>query len=375
MIDINTPVKEDMVRVEPTKSSIQKAIESKKNNAFRIAFKLANLDRIKVQRNGKEHIVNVLNMLKKFGLYADNIIFEETLNTRDTQFNYTGPIANVNPSTGEITVGQRWLDMFNTKGKYANPKNRAVAIRKLIHETLHTKFHQDDNIKYVKQLQEVFDDFKKYVNEKEKSGEISKEDVAKMRVYFFTDVENKINDDITESQAKLNALEEFVVESFTNSELANFLNGITVEGYKVKDVKKKDRTLFQKILDFLAEIFNWNINDDTLYAKEYLLLADGITKLEEPITKEEQQNLDKQVEKIENKEQTEEFNSEEFKNDRRNRRREAFKSTDRARDNIKESTRDEHFENVNDFINSAKPRDKKLLLEGINNGEISNVCN
>ena len=52
----------------------------------------------------------------------------------------------------------------------------------------------------------------------------------------------------------------------------------------------------------------------------------------------------------------------------------AFDAFDEAAD-IRQSTRNERIDNVNDLINAAKPEDKEFLLQKINSGEISVKCN
>ena len=169
-----------------------------------------------------------------------------------------------------------------------------------------------------------------------------------MQQYFFSDIKNNYD-----------ALEEFVVESFTNFDLATYLNNIEYGDFKVddidlKNIKKDGHSLFQKILYFLGKIFGWNINNNSLYAKEFTMLADAFsqnTEVKEELTQEE-------ISKVE------EQNDED----------DAFDAFDEAAD-IRQSTRNERIDNVNDLINAAKPEDKEFLLQKINSGEISVKCN
>lgn len=336
----SSPVKEEIIENETPASEVENVFDDRRHNLTKRAFEIANMTEVTV---GNEKI-NVLKTLKDFGLLSRRFKFEETFNGVDDNNKYTGAIAEVDPNDGIIKVGRKWLDMFNEKGEYAEPGYRQVALRKLLHEQLHIKFHTDGNNKYVKNLREVFEEFKDYVNTKE-TDETTKK---RMQDFFFSEITDA--DD---------ALEEFVVESFTNGEVARYLNSIQSGDFKVddidlKNIKKDGHSLFQKILYFLGKIFGWNINNNSLYAKEFTMLADAFsqnTEVKEQLTQEEI-----------NKSQTE--NDED----------DAFDAFDEAAD-MRQSTREERIDNVNDLINAAKPEDKEFLLQKTNSGEISVKCN
>lgn len=339
-LNSSSPVKEEIIENETLASEVENVFDDRRHNLTKRAFEIANMTEVTV---GNEKI-NVLKTLKDFGLLSRRFKFEETFNEVDDNNKYTGAIAEVDPTDGIIKVGRKWLDMFNEKGEYAEPGYRQVALRKLLHEQLHIKFHTDGNDKYVKNLKEVFEEFKDYVNTKE-TDEATKK---RMQDFFFSEITDA--DD---------ALEEFVVESFTNGEVARYLNSIQSGDFKVddidlKNIKKDGHSLFQKILYFLGKIFGWNINNNSLYAKEFTTLADVFsqnTEVKEQLTQEE-------ISKVE------EQNDED----------DAFDAFDEAAD-IRQSTRDERIDNVNDLINAAKPEDKEFLLQKVNSGEISVKCN
>lgn len=272
----NFPVKEEIIENETPASEVENVFNDRRHNLTKRAFEIANMTEVSV---GNEKI-NVLKTLKDFGLLSRRFKFEETFNGVDENNKYTGAIAEVDSTDGIIKVGRKWLDMFNEKGEYAEPGYRQVALRKLLHEQLHIKFHTDGNDKYVKNLKEVFEEFKDYVNTKE-TDKATKE---RMQDFFFSEITD--DDD---------ALEEFVVESFTNGEVARYLNSIQSGDFKVddidlKNIKKDGHSLFQKILYFLGKIFGWNINNNSLYAKEFTMLADAFsqnTEVKEQLTQEE----------------------------------------------------------------------------------------
>lgn len=275
-LNSSSPVKEEIIENETPASEVENVFDDRRHNLTKRAFEIANMTEVTV---GNEKI-NVLKTLKDFGLLSRRFKFEETFNRVDENNKYTGAIAEVDTTDGIIKVGRKWFDMFNEKGEYAEPGYRQVALRKLLHEQLHIKFHTDGNDKYVKNLREVFEEFKDYVNTKE-TDEATKE---RMQDFFFSEITD-VDD----------ALEEFVVESFTNGEVARYLNSIQSGDFKVddidlKNIKKDGHSLFQKILYFLGKIFGWNINNNSLYAKEFTMLADAFsqnTEVKEELTQEE----------------------------------------------------------------------------------------
>lgn len=177
-----------------------------------------------------------LKSLKDLKLLPKNIIFDENFNN---QQGYETINAEYNNKTKQITVGKRWLDMFD------NPTTRNQAIRKLIHEQLHYKLQKSKE--YVRSVQSIYDEFKEYLDK----NNVPKD--AHIRAYLF---ENE--------STQLRALEEFLVESLTSEELAKYLNGI--ESSVPTKVGKKN--LWQKILIALSDIFGWNITKGSLYEKE-----------------------------------------------------------------------------------------------------------
>ena len=177
-----------------------------------------------------------LKALKDLELLPKNIIFDENFNKQE---NYETINAEYRKSTKQVTVGTRWLDMFN------NPNTRNQAIRKLIHEQLHHKLR--DNKGYVRSVQSIYDEFKEYLDK----NNVPKD--ARIRAYLF---ENE--------STQLRALEEFLVESLTSEELARYLNSIETS----VPTKRGAKNLWQKILLTLSDIFGWNVTKGSLYEKE-----------------------------------------------------------------------------------------------------------
>lgn len=179
---------------------------------------------------------NQLKSLKVLELLPKKLIFDENFNN---QQDYETINAEYNNKTKQITVGKRWLDMFN------NPNTRNQAIRKLIHEQLHYKLRNDKG--RVRSVQSIYDEFKEYLDK----NNIPKD--AHIRAYLF---ENE--------STQLRALEEFLVESLTSEELAKYLNSIETS----VPTKRGAKNLWQKILLALSDIFGWNVTKGSLYEKE-----------------------------------------------------------------------------------------------------------
>nr|DAH00189.1 MAG TPA: PolyVal ADP-Ribosyltransferase [Crassvirales sp.] len=181
--------------------------------------------------NGKQ-----LKALKDLELLPENLIFDENFNNKQ---GYETINAEYNNNTKKITVGPRWLEMFN------NPITRNQAIRKLIHEQLHYKLSKNKG--YVRSVQSIYDEFKEYLDK----NNVPKD--AHIRAYLF---ENE--------STQLRALEEFLVESLTSEELAKYLNSIETS----VPTKRGAKNLWQKILQTLSDIFGWNVTKGSLYEKE-----------------------------------------------------------------------------------------------------------
>ena len=177
-----------------------------------------------------------LKALKDLELLPKKLIFDENFNN---QQGYETINAEYNNKTKRITVGPRWLNLFN------NPTTRNQAIRKLIHEQLHYKLSKNKG--YVRSVQSIYDEFKEYLNK----NNVPKD--AYIRAYLF---ENE--------STQLRALEEFLVESLTSEELAKYLNSIETS----VPTKRGAKNLWQKILIALSDIFGWNVTKGSLYEKE-----------------------------------------------------------------------------------------------------------
>ena len=179
--------------------------------------------------------------------------------------------------THEIIIGDKFIDIATDANKGGG--NRAARI--LIHERLHTKLSTNQGKKIKRNLQSVYDDFLREseidladiesgnidaVNER-RGYNLNKKTADELKK-FLTDLRYS---DISNPELKL---EEFVVESLTSSALASYMNHIKVEGEEVE----KAKTLWQRIMQFISKLFNFDIVDNSLRAKEFNILGEVFKK-------------------------------------------------------------------------------------------------
>ena len=193
-----------------------------------------------------------LKAFQSLGLLPKSIIFDAEFNKKEGNEEIN---AQVNTRTGVVTVGTKWKTLFDNKD------TRQQAIRKLIHEQLHNKLSR--NRGYLRSAKEIYNEFKealeqgidnplfdKFINR----NNITKEQAHEyLKQYLFSNLpENK-------------AIEEFLVESLTSSDLAEVLNTIDAKDY---EAKKGSKNLFQKIFELLTKVFGWDVRKGSLYEKE-----------------------------------------------------------------------------------------------------------
>lgn len=182
---------------------------------------------------------------------------------------------------GNTVVGSRLLNMLANKDSF----RRNTGARKLIHERIH-QILAEPSIEKLNALFSIADIYKQVksalATEEKYIKTLDTNDAKnKARITLFNDVKKTLSykdGDI--------ALEEFIVESMTNSSVAKFMDDI-----KVSDVgEAKGETLLSKIMKFIAKFFGWNISDDSLLRKEFNILSnlDGTphNESQEEVTKE-----------------------------------------------------------------------------------------
>lgn len=165
---------------------------------------------------------------------------------------------------GNTVVGSRLLNMLASKDSF----RRNTGARKLIHERIH-QILAEPTIEKLNALHSIADVYKQVKSALATEGKFIKtldanDPKNKARIALYNDVKNTLSykdGDI--------ALEEFIVESMTNSSVAKFMDDI-----KVSDVgEAKGETLLSKIMKFIAKFFGWNISDNSLLRKEFNILS------------------------------------------------------------------------------------------------------
>lgn len=142
-------------------------------------------------------------------------------------------------------------------------------IRTMVHESLHQQLNNVYNRETALQkIEIIYNKYKQYVEELE-TKEPNNEDLPYLKQFI----------DITDN--KETSLEEFLVESLTNKDLMEALNKIP-SSYKTRMGKVK--SLFQELLEVIADILGIKINKDSLLGEELTLLK-GINKINKKTSK------------------------------------------------------------------------------------------
>ena len=177
--------------------------------------------------------------------------------------------SNIKPfaryTRNQILIGKSGVNLGNTRG--------SEMIRLLIHENIHriVKEQKFFNGKQGKQrlaeLQEVFDEFYNALSNE------NREQLQGIKEHLL----NTFNDLLSKYRDNPRALmDEFMAEVISDGALRNYLNNVeSKEKIVVNNVEQK-KTLLQRILEKLAELFNLahKIKDNTLLAKFYNAIGD-----------------------------------------------------------------------------------------------------
>ena len=171
-------------------------------------------------------------------------------------------------------------------------------------------------------------------------------------------------------------LEEFLVDSLTSVELAEYLNSITGLS-KVNMRERKRDTLLNKIMRLLAKIMGINIKNDSLYAQEFEALrkamdssAELTLQFENETNVEQKQETENENEKV-TEDTSEEVSTQEPEN------KNVYQGLADTSDDDEYSSTTEEYESVAsiaDYIQSYPPEDRAEVAKEINNGEISIKC-
>ena len=164
-------------------------------------------------------------------------------------------------SKGEVIIGKSGVNLADSRG--------GEMIRLLIHENVHRIvkeqkfFNGKEGTRRLEQLQAVFDQFYNYL-----SDDLAKnpnDGLANHLANTFNGLLSKYGE-----QPRV-LMDEFMAEVISDGGLRGYLNNIKIdEKISINNIKQ-EKTLLQKILELISELFNIGnkINDDTLLAKFY----------------------------------------------------------------------------------------------------------
>ena len=314
---------------------------------------------------------NVVSTLTKYGLLPTNLVFNPDFNTGEGRENLN---ASFNTTTKVTSIGPKFMAMLSNP----NEAYRKQAIRKLIHERLHDVIHSNGNEHYVKDIKSIYDTFVSYIDNENFSKPILEKYLKKINSNKSLDefYDNFKKYKYLSKQTEEERLEEFLVDSLTSVELADFLNNITGLS-KVNMREKKRDTLLNKIMRVLAKLMGINIKNDSLYAQEFETLRQAINsdaqltiQFEDETTTEAEQAVAQQEETVD--ETAEEVvptstNSNVYQN--------LAETSDEDDDEYSSTTEEyEDVASVADYIQSYSPEDRAEIAREINNGEISIKC-
>lgn len=222
-------------------------------------------------------------------LIPDTIIYD---NTQDEY-------GDIDVNTGQIYLGNKFEHFSN----YA--QRRKELIRTLIHENFHKAFNDNsintsDYEKLLNDFIAVYDLFVQDVT----ANKDNNEDANKIYDWLQnTGFSPDSYEDIKEF------VEEWITESFTNNLITKYLNQIEYKDAKASEIKGTKKTLLQKIIDAIINFFKqidiikgkytkdeandiYNIKDDTLLAKEYVMLSNVVSNKKETAKDKKQKKTD-----------------------------------------------------------------------------------
>lgn len=214
------------------------------------------------------------------GLFPENIIFDDEAiqkeKTKDKD--NTNVVAYYDAKTDSIVVGNDWLNIAS------DPKlgggNRAARV--LIHENLHKQINASRNKEKAKrQLKTIYDDFVQAIDADIldlSAGKFKEVNARHGNIFenenhakdFINHIAEYKFDKLLDKNKEDTAIEEFIVESLTSEGLIQYLNSVHVEG---EHLKKGNKSIWQRIMEFINNIFGFDIADESLRAKEFNTLA------------------------------------------------------------------------------------------------------
>lgn len=202
-----------------------------------------------------------------------------------------------NKLTREYAIFRNGKILFGNAGaNYANTSPFTLK-RLLIHENLHDKFNKQNLFAREGLVNDLFDTYNATIeaieniiqNYNEDSSEYKNAIIVRK---WFEDNKFNPNDYFTQFNTEKNAqyaamseeerrrifAEEWLVETLTQPTIMNFLNNVEYRGEEisVEGIESNKKTIWQKIIDLLLKLFGkgrTNIKNNTIFAKQYLILG------------------------------------------------------------------------------------------------------
>lgn len=252
--------------------------------------------------------LNIFTLLQAAGVSADIIEFmkrNELFSSKHNYFANTVTVDDYNDKEfrnayftekGEngkssIHITHKGLAAMNPNESGSNKTN---ALRLILHENIHRaisikrRSNKEKTDQLISDLEEVYN----YVLDKIKNSNTNTTNI----------LYNNLFKKLEENTDKLVKLEEFLCESLTQPMLVKYLNNTMYDkGAVVSNLKNKKKSIFQKIVDFIMQIFRPNgsaeIKDNTILAREYLILS-GLEDHYNPIT-DKVEDTPVEIEKVE----------------------------------------------------------------------------
>ena len=300
---------------------------------------------------------DTVTTLSIYDLLPHNLVFDAAFNTGNDREKLN---ASFNTTTKVTTIGPKFMAMLSNPNK----AYRKQAIRKLIHERLHDVIHSNGNEHYVKDIKSIYDTFVSYIDDENFSKPILEKYLKKINSNKSLDefYDNFKKYKYLSKQTEEEKLEEFLVDSLTSVELADFLNNITSLS-KVNMREKKRDTLLNKIMRVLAKLMGINIKNDSLYAQEFETLRKAMdSSAELTLQFENETNVkQKQETETENENVTEDTPEEVSTQEPENKN--GYKIVDETSDDEEYSSTTEEY-SQNDYTQEMNNIKKRAIADG-----------
>ena len=233
---------------------------------------------------GNEYTERINNLKEQYGittsLFPENIRFDyidrysnnmwegniAEVNSDGKHAKYTvykdGKKSSATAKQGEVIIGQHFINLLSSTSLF----KRNMAVRKLLHERIHQLLIENkselesSNKTPLTVAQEIYDTFREAIDK-----DLKEHPEDRLLNYL---------DSSTRMYNGSRLLEEFLVESMTNSNFIDYMNSI-----KVEDVGTEGKgTLLTKFINFINDLFGFKIKDDSLLKKEFNMLSNLLTE-------------------------------------------------------------------------------------------------